>query len=69
MAKAIINGLMYDTEKAKMIYEFIRRVNMGPHPFLAGYNYAPAHKIEAYKTASGRFFEYDTDAKKITETT
>lgn len=49
--KAIINGLLYDTDKAKMLLE-------GIYPLEVGKTY-----MLPYKTPKGRYFTVETEIK------
>lgn len=64
--KSIIDDLLYDTEKARLIYSFRRQVDVGPVLWNPQYHWTPWHSITIYKTKKGRYFEHDEDANKIT---
>lgn len=68
MSKAIINGKLYDTEKAEKVVSFRRRVDMGPIYSGSEIHYTPLHDIDIYKTAKGNYFEHDVDKGTITTT-
>jgi len=67
--KAIINNLLYDTEKAEKIYEYRRKVQGAEVLFMPGYSFYDWCHIDIYKTTSGRWFEHNTDKSTITPTT
>lgn len=67
--KAIIDGKMYNTETAELIYSFRRKVNKGPMLWAPGHVYMPFHYFELYRTAKNAYFTYDTEDKRIEITT
>lgn len=68
MSKAIINGKLYDTEKAEKIESYRRRVDEGPVLPGSEVHYIPFHTIVIYKTAKGNYFEHDENNNHITTT-
>lgn len=68
MSKAIINGKLYDTEKAEKVDIYRRRVDMGPVLPGSEVHFMPFHTIVIYKTAKGNYFEHDEKTNSITLT-
>ncbi len=68
MSKAIIDGKLYDTEKAEKIDSYRKRVDMGPILSGSYVHWTPMHRIDIYKTAKGNYFEHDVDGDTITTT-
>lgn len=66
MSRAIIDNKLYDTEKAKEVVTFCRRVDMGPVMTGSMLHWTPSHKFTLYKTAKGNYFEHNEDTKEIT---
>jgi hypothetical protein len=67
--RAIINEKLYDTDKAKQVFTFRRKVDKGPVFWNPEYHWAPWHKTVIFKTKKGSYFEYDQDDEAITPTT
>lgn len=59
MSKAIIDGKLYDTEKAEAVVTFRRRVDEGPVLSGSTIHWTPMHDFTLYKTAKGNYFEHD----------
>lgn len=63
--KAILDGKLYDTEKAEAVIEFSRRVDKGPVAWNGKLHWTPIHNFTLYKTQKGAYFEYDQDDKTL----
>ena len=63
--KAMIDGRVYDTDRAEEVCHFARLVDMGPLFCGDGRHWAPSHEFILYRTAGGLFFAYDTEDETI----
>lgn len=63
--KAVIDGKLYDTEKAEVIYSYRRKVDNGPVFWHNTLRHMPMRVLDIYKTPKGAYFEYDKEGKKI----
>lgn len=63
--KAMIDGRVYDTDRAEEIAHFARLVDMGPLFCGDGRHWTPSHEFILYRTVGGLFFAYDTEDKTI----
>jgi hypothetical protein len=57
--KAIIDGKLYDTEKAEKIYSFRRKRNKESWALPKGLCFVVWHDITIYKTSKGSYFEHE----------
>lgn len=59
--KAIIENKLYDTEKAELVYSFVRKC-IGKDIFgMPGYCWADTCNIDLYKTQKGQYFEHNEE--------
>lgn len=63
--RAMIDGRVYDTDRAEEVAHFARLVDMGPLFCGDGRHWKPSHEFILYRTADGAFFEYDTEDETI----
>lgn len=64
--RAMIDGRVYDTDRAEEIARFTRQVDRGPLYCGGGGRLTPSHEFILYRTAGGAFFEFDTEDEIIT---
>lgn len=63
--RAMIDGRVYDTDRAEEIARFTRQVDRGPLFCGDGEHWMEDHELILYRTAGGAFFEYDTEDETI----
>lgn len=63
--KAMIDGRVYDTDRAEEVARFTRQVDMGPLFCGDGRHWTPSHEFILYRTVGGLFFAYDTEDETI----
>lgn len=63
--RAMIDGRVYDTDRAEEITRFTRRVDRGPLYCGGGGRLTPSHEFILYRAAGGAFFEFDTEDETI----
>lgn len=63
--RAMIDGRVYDTDRAEEAARFTRQVDMGPLFCGDGGHWTPSHEFILYRTVGGLFFAYDTEAETI----
>ena len=54
--KQILNDKLYDTEKAKLIFSYIRRYKENELIFKPGYCWTAWADVDIYKTKKGNYF-------------
>ena len=59
--KAMIDGRVYDTERAEEVTRFTRQVDMGPLFCGDGRHWMEDHECVLYRTAGGGYFRHDTE--------
>lgn len=67
--KAIVDGKLYNTEKAERIFGFRRRCKGADIPWMPGYCFADWHDIDLYKTKKGAYYEHDKKTENISPIT
>ena len=59
--RAMIDGRVYDTDRAEEVARFDRQVDMGPLFCGDGRHWTPSHEFILYRAAGGLYFAYDTE--------
>lgn len=63
--RAMIDGRVYDTDRAEEMARFTRQVDMGPLFCGDGRHWTSGHESILYRTAGGLFFACDTEDETI----
>lgn len=63
--RALIDGRVYDTERAEGLARFTRQVDQGPLFCGGGKHWMSGHEFILYRTARGEFFQFDTEDEAI----
>lgn len=63
--RAVIDGRVYDTDRAEEIARFTMRVDRGPLFCGGSGRLRPNHEFILYRAAGGAFFEFDTEDETI----
>lgn len=63
--KAMIDGRVYDTDRAEELARFTRQIDRGPLFCGDGRHWMPSHEFILYRMPGGAFFEYDPEDETI----
>lgn len=61
----MIDGRVYDTDRAEEAARFTREVDMGPLFSGGGRHWMASHECVLYRMPGGRYFRYDTEEQSI----
>lgn len=65
--RAMIDGRVYDTDRAEEVARFTRQADMGPLFCGDGQHWMSPHECILYRTAGGLYFAYDTEDETIAD--